>query len=108
MSERPTGTVTFVFTDIEGSTEMLGRLGEDYGDLLFAHHALLRDVWYAHGGSEVSTDASARSAAGSPHDQTPMSSFQSSGRAATKLVIMAMHSSSSTIVICTPFSASHS
>src|ERR1700727_79937 len=54
MSERPTGTVTFVFTDIEGSTAMLGRLGEDYGDLRFAHHALLRDVWSAHCGVEVS------------------------------------------------------
>ena len=57
--ERPTGTVTFVFTDIEGSTAMLDRLGEDYGDLLFAHHALLRDVWSGHGGVEVSTEGDA-------------------------------------------------
>jgi class 3 adenylate cyclase len=59
MSERPTGTVTFVFTDIEGSTAMLGRLAEGYGDLLFAHHTLLRDVWSAHGGVEVSTEGDA-------------------------------------------------
>jgi class 3 adenylate cyclase len=42
MSELPTGTVTFVFTDIEGSTALLDRLGDGYGEVLFAHHALLR------------------------------------------------------------------
>ncbi len=30
----PTGTVTFLFTDIEGSTRLLQRLGERYGDVL--------------------------------------------------------------------------
>lgn len=56
MSERPTGTVTFVFTDIDGSTVLLDRLGDGYGDVLFAHHALLRGVWEAHDGIEVSTE----------------------------------------------------
>ncbi len=59
MRELPTGTVTFVFTDIEGSTALLGRLGDGYGELLFAHHALLREVWEGHGGVEVSTEGDA-------------------------------------------------
>jgi predicted ATPase/class 3 adenylate cyclase len=59
MSERPSGTVTFVFTDIEGSTALLNRLGGAYGDVLFAHHALLRGVWEAHGGVEVGTEGDA-------------------------------------------------
>ncbi len=59
MSELPAGTVTFVFTDIEGSTALLERLGEGYGGVLFAHQALLRGVWRAHGGVEVSTDGDA-------------------------------------------------
>ena len=59
MSERPSGTVTFVFTDIEGSTALLDRLGDAYGDALFAHHALLRGVWEAHGGVEVSIEGDA-------------------------------------------------
>lgn len=59
MSGLPTGTVTFVFTDIEGSTALLDRLGDGYGEVLFAHHALLREVWEEHGGVEVSTDGDA-------------------------------------------------
>ncbi len=59
VSELPTGTVTFVFTDIEGSTALLDRLGDGYGDVLFAHQALLRAVWDAHGGVEVSTEGDA-------------------------------------------------
>lgn len=59
MSERPAGTVTFVFTDIVGSTALLDRLGDGYGDVLFAHHALLRGVWEEHGGVEVSTEGDA-------------------------------------------------
>ncbi len=55
MSGRPTGTVTFVFTDIERSTALLDRLGDGYGEVLFAHQALLREVWGAHGGVEIST-----------------------------------------------------
>jgi class 3 adenylate cyclase len=48
-----------VFTDIEGSTALLDRLGDAYGDVLFAHHALLRGVWEAHGGVEVGTEGDA-------------------------------------------------
>jgi predicted ATPase/class 3 adenylate cyclase len=52
----PTGTVTFVFTDIEGSTRMLDELGaEAYGALLARHHEVCRAAWAAHGGVEVDT-----------------------------------------------------
>src|SRR5881394_2540240 len=37
MSDLPRGTVTFVFTDIEGSTDLLKRLGDGYRDLLSTH-----------------------------------------------------------------------
>jgi predicted ATPase/class 3 adenylate cyclase len=52
----PTGTVTFVFTDIEGSTRLLEELGSDrYGELLSQHHHVCRVAWAAHGGVEVDT-----------------------------------------------------
>jgi predicted ATPase/class 3 adenylate cyclase len=52
----PTGTVTFVFTDIEGSTRRLEELGADaYGALLSRHHEVCRSAWAAHGGVEVDT-----------------------------------------------------
>ena len=51
----PTGTVTFLFTDIEGSTNILQRLGDDeYAKLLDDHNNLLRDAFAA--GIEVSTE----------------------------------------------------
>jgi len=37
----PVGTVTFVFTDIEGSTRLLRQLGDRYADVLESHHALV-------------------------------------------------------------------
>jgi predicted ATPase/class 3 adenylate cyclase/DNA-binding XRE family transcriptional regulator len=50
------GTVTFVFTDIEGSTVLLRRVGEGvYAQLLADHHALVRSVLAAHGGRELNT-----------------------------------------------------
>jgi YVTN family beta-propeller protein len=55
-SERLSGTVTFLFTDIEGSTALLRRLGRDrYGDLLRRHQALLREVFAANRGEEIDT-----------------------------------------------------
>lgn len=51
----PTGTVTFLFTDIEGSTRLLQELGDAYADVLSEHHALLREVWAGHRGVEVDT-----------------------------------------------------
>jgi peptide/nickel transport system substrate-binding protein len=54
VSERLSGTVTFLFTDVEGSTALLKRLGRDaYGELLGRWKALLREAFGAHGGDEV-------------------------------------------------------
>lgn len=55
MSELPTGTVTFLYTDIEGSTNLLQRLGPRYSDLLAHHHQLLRKAIQAWNGCEVNT-----------------------------------------------------
>jgi class 3 adenylate cyclase/DNA-binding SARP family transcriptional activator len=51
----PTGTVTFLFTDIEGSTRLLHRLGDRYPELLDAHFRVLRHATTASGGHEVHT-----------------------------------------------------
>src|SRR5262249_18548938 len=51
----PSGTVTFLFTDIEGSTRLLHELGDGYGDALAAHRDLVREAFAAHGGGEVGT-----------------------------------------------------
>ena len=53
--ELPTGTVTFLFTDIEGSTRLLRELGDGYAAVLAEHHRVLRDVWVGHRGVEVDT-----------------------------------------------------
>ena len=52
----PTGTVTFFFSDIEGSTKLIQQLGEQYPDVLLAHHTLLRAALAAHGGHELRTE----------------------------------------------------
>jgi predicted ATPase/class 3 adenylate cyclase len=49
------GALTFLFTDIEGSTRKAHELGDDWFAVLEKHHALLRPVFAAHGGLEVST-----------------------------------------------------
>ena len=55
-SDLPTGTVTLLFTDVEGSTRLLEELGADaYGARLAEHHRVCREAWAAHGGVEVST-----------------------------------------------------
>jgi class 3 adenylate cyclase len=55
----PTGTVTLLFTDIEGSTKLARRLGDDYRELLAAHRRLLREALTGHGGVEVDTQGDA-------------------------------------------------
>ena len=60
MSELPRGTVTFLFTDIEGSTRLLDELGaEAYGVALGEHRRVLRDAFERHGGVEVDTQGDA-------------------------------------------------
>jgi class 3 adenylate cyclase/tetratricopeptide (TPR) repeat protein/DNA-binding XRE family transcriptional regulator len=51
----PTGTVTFLFTDIEGSTQLLRHLGDRYTAVLSEHQRILRKTWDEHGGTEVDT-----------------------------------------------------
>ncbi|CAA9351402.1 MAG: hypothetical protein AVDCRST_MAG72-1445 [uncultured Nocardioidaceae bacterium] len=51
----PQGVVTFLFTDIAGSTRLLHRLGEGYGEVLSMHRRLLRRSFLAHGGHEIDT-----------------------------------------------------
>jgi class 3 adenylate cyclase len=55
----PSGTVTFVFTDIEDSTELLKRLGDDYRDVLTAHRRIIRDTFGAGDGIEMDTQGDA-------------------------------------------------
>jgi predicted ATPase/class 3 adenylate cyclase len=56
----PTGTVTLVFTDIEGSTKLLHELGaEAYAATLAEHRRLLREAFGRHGGVEVDTQGDA-------------------------------------------------
>ena len=54
-TELPSGTVTFLFTDIEGSTALLKQLRERYAEVLAEHQALLRDAVAAQGGEVVDT-----------------------------------------------------
>ena len=58
-SHLPTGTVTFVFTDIEGSTKLAHSLGDGFVDTLERHQRILRDVFTRHAGVEVSTEGDA-------------------------------------------------
>jgi class 3 adenylate cyclase len=60
MDSLPTGTVTFAFSDIEGSTGLLKALGDDgYGTLLSVHRRLVRDIFAAHEGREIDTQGDA-------------------------------------------------
>jgi class 3 adenylate cyclase len=57
----PDGTVTFLFTDVQGSTRLLREVGaERYADLLAEHRRVLRDAFRRHGGVEVDTQGDAR------------------------------------------------
>jgi len=55
----PGGTVTFLFTDIEGSTRLLQELGDDYGQVVADHRRLLREIFKGAGGNEVDTQGDA-------------------------------------------------
>jgi len=59
MAELPTGTVTLLFTDIEGSTRLLQRVGDDYAGLLSQHRSLLEEAFVAHGGVVVDKEGDA-------------------------------------------------
>ena len=55
----PGGTVTLLFTDIEGSTRLLHELGDGYAELLAEHRRVLRHALQGHGGIEVDTQGDA-------------------------------------------------
>jgi class 3 adenylate cyclase len=55
----PSGTVTFLFSDVEGSTRLLEEHGDAYADMLAEHRRLLRRAVSSHGGVEVDTQGDA-------------------------------------------------
>ena len=59
MAQLPGGTVTFLFTDIEGSTRLLKQLREAYGELLDDHRRLLRTAFEEADGHEIDTQGDA-------------------------------------------------
>lgn len=59
MAELPTGTVTFLFTDVEGSTRLVHELGDGFADVLADHRRALRKAFAGHGGVEVDTQGDA-------------------------------------------------
>ena len=59
MAELPTGTVTFLFTDIEGSTRLLHELGPDYDPVQTDHRRIIREAIATGGGREIRTEGDA-------------------------------------------------
>jgi class 3 adenylate cyclase len=59
MPDLPPGTVTFLFTDIEGTTRLLQRLDGHYADLLLDRRRLLRTAFQQWGGHKLGTEAEA-------------------------------------------------
>ena len=59
MAELPSGTVTFLFSDVEGSTRLLTRLRGRYAEVLAEHQRLLRAAFDEHDGREVHTEGDA-------------------------------------------------
>ena len=59
MAEAPTGTITLLFTDIEGSTQLLQRAGDAYVDLLAEHRRLLAEAFARHRGTVVDSEGDA-------------------------------------------------
>src|SRR5205085_271654 len=55
VTDLPTATVTFLFTDVEGSTRLLKQLRERYGQVLAEHQVLLSDAFAASGGEVIDT-----------------------------------------------------
>ena len=59
MPPLPSGTVTFVFSDVEGSTALLKQLGDRYDDVISTHRRLMREPFTEHGGVEIDTQGDA-------------------------------------------------
>jgi class 3 adenylate cyclase len=54
-ADLPRGTVTFLFTDIEGSTDLARKLGPDYGRVRSEHRRILREAFDRHSGYDIDT-----------------------------------------------------
>src|SRR6266704_1895240 len=52
----PTGTLTFLFTDIEGSTRLMQEMGDRYVQAQVEHHAILREAFKSTAGRELRTE----------------------------------------------------
>jgi class 3 adenylate cyclase len=59
MADLPSGAVTFVFTDIEGSTQLVRQLRDRYAEALTEHQRLVRAAFTGHGGHEIDTQGDA-------------------------------------------------
>jgi class 3 adenylate cyclase/streptogramin lyase len=59
MADLPSGAVTFLFTDIEGSTRLVKQLRDRYGGVLAEHQRILRGAFAEHGGHELDTQGDA-------------------------------------------------
>lgn len=59
MSSLPSGTVTFLFTDIERSTALLRELGDGYAGVLKDERRILRETFTGAGGQEIDTQGDA-------------------------------------------------
>ena len=91
MRDLPAGTVTFLFTDIEGSTRLIKEVRDEYGQLLGEHRRLLREAFAAHQGHVVdmqgmpsSSFSSAHRRLSSPQSTLKMRSTCRSGPAARR------------------------
>ena len=61
MADLPSGTVTFLFTDIEGSTQLLREHRKEYAEILESHQRILRQAFQAAEGQEIDTQGDASS-----------------------------------------------
>jgi WD40 repeat protein/class 3 adenylate cyclase len=59
LAELPSGTLTFLFSDIEGSTRLLRRLRDRYAEVLADHRTLMREAFAQYGGEEMGTEGDA-------------------------------------------------
>ena len=59
-ADLPSGTVTFLFTDVEGSTRLLHDLGDEYAEVLAEDRRVLRDAFERYGGVEADTQGDGR------------------------------------------------
>jgi predicted ATPase/class 3 adenylate cyclase len=106
VSELPTGAVTLLFTDIEGSTRLLQALGAGYGAVLGRHRAILREAFAGHGGHEFGSEGDALFAAfAAPGDALAAAADAQRGLAAAAwpggvsvLVRMGVHTGSPMVV----------